>query len=236
MPVQNRLLRALPESNLQELLPLLEMYEMPNGAALELPGETVRHAHFFERGFASIMIHVGERTMEVGLLGREGMLGLPAMMGTDVAEYHAVLREDAVVHRVEVAALREFMGRRRAAGALLLRFIQAGVAQIAHLAFASTYLSISQRLARWLLMAHDRAAGDTVTITHATLADGLGVQRSGITLALRKLQKERAISASHRAITVIDRRRLIAEAAGSYGPAERAYRLLLGSEVSKSAP
>jgi CRP-like cAMP-binding protein len=232
--VQSRLLEAIPEADLQVLLPLLSERELGRGSILELPGKPVEHAYFLTQGFASILIDVGRRTMEVGLVGREGMLGLPAVLGAEIAEYRAVVRETVRAYEVPVAQLRELMGTRRSFGAVMLRYMQVGVAQITHTAFANAQLTIAQRLARWLLMAHDRVDGDVLRVTHAALSDALAVRRPGVTLALHELESEKAIRASYRAVTILDRDNLVARTLGSYGPAEGAYRQLLGHKIAKS--
>jgi CRP-like cAMP-binding protein len=223
-----RLLQAIPDADLQALLPLTVERELARGHVVELPGNPVEQAYFFTGGFASILIEVGSRTMEVGLVGREGMLGLPAVMGAEIAEYHAVVREPVRALQVPVAQLRELMTTRRALGAVMLRYMQVGVAQITHTAFANAQLTIAQRLARWLLMAHDRVEGDVLRITHAVLSDALGVRRPGVTMALHELESENLIRSVYRAVTILDREGLKAHTLGAYGPAENAYRLLLG--------
>ena len=233
--VRNLLLSSLPVAARSCLQPHLESRLVKRGSTIELPGKPVRYAHFFDEGFASILIRVQDRSTEVGVIGREGMLGLPAVLGAEVSDYKAVVVADALVRRIPVRLLREAIHAESALWAIMLRFIQAGVAQIAHTSFANSQLTISQRLARWLLMAHDRIDGDLIRVTHAVLSEALGVQRSGITLALHELEGEGYIRMLPRAVEIIDRERLNMRTVGSYGPAERAYRQLLGSEISKSA-
>ena len=111
--------------------------------------------------------------------------------------------------------------------------MQAGVAQLAHTAFANAQLNIPQRLARWILMAHDRIDGDTLQITHGVLSDALGVRRPGVTLALHELEGEQAIRSRPRALTILDREKLESRCHGSYGPAERAYQALFSENLSR---
>jgi CRP-like cAMP-binding protein len=233
--VRNLLLSSMPTKAFSRLEPHLERTELPRGTAIELPGKPIRYAHFFDEGFVSIFIRVQGRSTEVGVIGREGMLGLPAVLGAEMSDYRAVVVEEARVRRIPIETLRKLMRDERALWAIMLRFIQAGVAQIAHTSFANAQLTMTQRLARWLLMAHDRIDGDTVRVTHAALSEALGVQRSGITLALHDLDDEQAIRTLSRAVQIVDREKLAEKTMGSYGPAERAYSLLLGSEISKSA-
>lgn len=226
------LLNVAPTPDLEVLRPHLQEEVLPAGATIELPGKPVESAYFLDSGFVSLLIVVAGRKMEVGLVGREGMLGLPAVLGSSVASYHAVVRAEVHAHRIPAETLRRLVGERRALGAVLLRYMQTGVVQLTHTAFANAQLTIPERLARWLLMAHDRVGGDTVRVTHATLSQALGVQRPGVTLALHQLEEERAIRCTHRAVTIGDRDLLVEKTRGAYGPAERAYRALLGAEIA----
>lgn len=216
------------------MLPLMRECELARGQVIELPGTPVKYAYFFRQGFASILINVGDRNMEVGLVGREGMLGLPAVLGSEVAEYRAIVRESVRAYQVPVSQLRDFMSLRRSMGAVMLRYIQVGVAQLAHTAFANAQLTIAQRLARWLLMAHDRVDGDVLRVTHAALSDALGVRRPGVTLALHELEGEHLTRSLYRTVTILDREALVAKTLGSYGPTEAAYRLLLGQQMART--
>lgn len=231
--MQNLILHQLGTADFDHLKGLLVARELPRGTVLELPGAPVSHAHFLETGFVSVLLTVGRHTSEVGLVGREGMLGVPAVLGSPVASYRAVVREDARTLEIPVEKLRAVMGERRTVWASLLRYMQAGVAQITHTAFANAQLNIPQRLARWLLMAHDRIDRDTLQITHGVLSDALGVRRPGVTLALHELEGEGAIRSRPRAITILDRGRLERRCEGAYGPAERAYRALFGQAFSR---
>lgn len=228
------LFKIAPSSDMELLFPYLHDEAFDVGVEIGLPGKPIESAFFIESGFVSLLISVAGKRMEIGLVGREGMLGLPAVLGSPVADYHAVVREEVRAKRVQAETLRRLMGERRALGAVLLRYMQAGVAQLAHTAFANAQLTIAERLARWLLMAHDRIDGDTLRVTHATLSEALGVQRPGVTLALHQLEAEGAIRCTHRAITIGDRDRLAGRTLGAYGPAERAYGNLLGAGIAKS--
>ena len=233
--MQNLILRKLAPPDLAALVPALVARELPRGTVIELPGTPISHAHFIESGFMSVLLKVGRYTSEVGLVGREGMLGVPALLGAPVSSYSALVREDARTFEVPVARLRDLVAERQSIGAVVLRSVQASVAQLAHTAFANARLNIPQRLARWILMAHDRIDGDTLQITHGVLSDALGVRRPGVTLALHELEGEQAIRSRPRALTILDRTKLESRCDGSYGPAERAYQALFGEELSRAA-
>ncbi len=234
--MQNQILRRLHPSDLATIEPLLVVRDFPRGTVIELPGAPISHAHFIENGFVSVLLKVGRHTSEVGLVGREGLIGLPAILGAPVASYSAIVRQDARTFEVEVDKLRALIAERRPVGATILRCMQAGVAQLAHTAFANARLTIPQRLARWLLMAHDRIDGDTLQITHSVLSDALGVRRPAVTVALHELEGELAIRSRLRTLTILDRDKLERRCEGSYGPAERAYQALLGEDLARPRP
>jgi CRP-like cAMP-binding protein len=195
---------------------------------LDLPGRPVQNAQFIEGGFVSVLLKVGDVVSEIGLIGREGMLGVPAVLGSDVADYRVVARTDLSALQVPIEAMRQAVATRRAIAQLIIGFIQVGLVQIAHTSFANACQTIPQRLARWLLMAHDRMDMDTLVITHDALSHALGVRRPGVTLAIHELEGDHVIRSKLRALTILDREKLKAIAGPAYGPAEAAYDLLIG--------
>jgi CRP-like cAMP-binding protein len=226
--MRNRLLSALPSADLKALEPHLQLVELKAGSKLELPGTPSKHAHFIESGLISVVIKVGGTEAEVGLVGREGLIGVPAVLGSEVADYFGVVRHAGEAYRIEVDRLREVMAAHRSIGALVLRYVQAGTAQIIYSSFANGHLNVPGRLARWLLMAHDRIDGDTLTLTHDTLAAALGSKRPGVTTALHQLEGDGALRSRRNQIVIRDRDKLAAAAGPTYGPAERAYDSLIG--------
>lgn len=205
----------------------MQAIDLAMGHEIELPGEPIRHAHFLESGFASIVIGVGRGHSDIGLVGREGMFGLPAALGTDVAGYLAVVRQPARALIVDIGTFKKISAKSPAIGTLVLRFVQAQIAQLAYTTVAAQ-MTTTLRLARWLLMAHDRVDGDTLRITHNDLAKALNVRRPGITVALHDLEGERAIRSKRNALTILDRDKLTEMVGPAYGSAEAAYEQLIG--------
>lgn len=226
--MSNYLVGSMPDADRREFLSHGQSWVADVGQVVELPGDPVSYAHFPERGYLSILLTVGGRRWELGVVGREGMLGLPASMGTDIRAYGAIARERVEGIRLPVPKLREMMAERPALRRILVGFLQAGTAQITYTAFANAKLTIPQRLARWLLMLHDRSGSDDIVVTHRVLGEALSVRRAGITTALHLLEAAKSIRSTPRAIVIRDRSILVEMSAGSYGPAERAYKALIG--------
>lgn len=233
--IQNKLLCALAPDDLDALRPHLTPAELPLGLIVSLPGP--RHViYFIETGFVSIILPVGKLDTEMGLVGREGMLGVPAALGSDTTPYRVIVRHPGRALCMSVEAFRQVAATRPAVGALVLRFVQAEIAQLAYTSFANAYLSVPGRLARWLLMAHDRIDGETLTLTHDVLSFGLGVQRPRVTVSLHDLEGGHMIRSDRGKLTIRDRSKLEAFVGDCYGPAEAAYAQLIGSRLSKFAP
>jgi CRP-like cAMP-binding protein len=125
------------------------------------------------------------------------------------------------------------MEESRALRSLLLAYVQALLAQTTSTVLANGHAKLEERLARWLLMVHDRTDGMTITLTHEFLAVMLGVRRAGVTVALHLLEGKGLIRSTRRQIVILNRRGLIEEAHGSYGAAEEEYRRLIGSPLAR---
>lgn len=233
--IQNKLLRSLAPDDLDALRFHLTPVELPSGTNVTLPGPG--HAiHFIETGFLSIILPVGSLDTEMGLVGREGMLGVPAALGSDTTPYRAIVRHPGRALCVPIDTFRRIAAARPAIGGLVLRFVQAEIAQLAYTSFANAYLSVPGRLARWLLMAHDRIDGETLTLTHDVLSFGLGVQRPRVTVSLHDLEGGQMIRSDRGKLTIRDRSKLEAFVGDCYGPAEAAYAQLIGSKLRKCPP
>ena len=119
--MQSYILRKLAPSDLAAIEPWLATRDLPRGTVIELPGSPISHAHFIESGFVSVLLKVGRYTSEVGLVGREGMLGVPAVLGAPVSTYSAIVREDVRTSQVPVDKLRNLISERHSIGSIVLR-------------------------------------------------------------------------------------------------------------------
>jgi CRP-like cAMP-binding protein len=226
---RNRLLAALPPEDLARLWPRLEAVELPLRKVLHMPGEPIEAVYFPETGYVSMLAYMEDGdAAEVGLAGREGFIGLPVLLGTDRDDIEAMVQSPGTALRMDAQAFREELGGIPALRTLLLRFALVHHGQVARTAACNGRHHTDQRLARWLLMAHDRAEGDEFPMTHEFLSMMLGVRRSSITVAAGQLQKAGFIRYERGCIEVTDRPGLESVSCECYGVVRRAQDQLLG--------
>ena len=230
------LLNALPETDRAQLLSQLTPVEFAANQTLVLPDSASPHSYFIERGFVSAIIRVADTSMDVGLIGPEGMVGVPTLLGSEVTPYLIVVRQPVRALGIGIGALQTLMRRSMPLNDLVIRYVQAATAQVIYNSFASAHSHVGARVARWLLMAHDRSDGDTVGVTHTNLSTSVGVQRSGVTYALQDFESVQAIRTARGSVTIVDREKLKAVAGPAYGPAEAAYRALIPPLLSDPTP
>ena len=233
-PAHNGLLAALPLEDLARLRPSLQTVELPFDQTL-FPADGIVEAVLFpESGMVSLIatLEDGEQ-VEVGIVGREGLIGLPLIFGDDRSLVEARVQLGGTALRMDAAALRDGMGESAALRRLLLRYVLALHAQVTLTAGCNARHAIEQRLARWLLTAHDRAATDEFAITHEFMAMMLGVRRPGVSLAAGVLQRAGLIRYVRGRMTVTDRLGLEAASCECYHTAWREFGRLLGDGAAK---
>ena len=167
--------------------------------------------------------------VEVGLFGYEGMSGTPIILGAGQSPQASMIQVNgAPAIRMEAGEFTAACDRSSSLRLLLLRFVQAMNVQAASTAAANAHYALPERLARWLLMCHDRVDGDHLELTHEFMSMMLAVRRSSVTVTLHTLEATHAIRATRGVITILDRARLEEMAAESYGGPEAEYRRLIG--------
>jgi CRP-like cAMP-binding protein len=227
--VRNRLLAALSPADFSLLEPQLEPVPLPVRTCLAEPNRPIEHVYFLEQGIASVVASTPQgRRIEVGIIGREGLTGLPVLLGTDRTPHACFVQTAGSGWRIRADDLRRAMAASAALHQHLLRFVQAFMVQMGQTALANACHVIEQRLARWLLMCHDRVDGDDLATTHEFLSLMLSVRRAGVTVALQALEERGLISTKRGQIAVLDRARLEAVAGDSYGLCEAEYERLIG--------
>jgi CRP-like cAMP-binding protein len=197
---------------------------------LEEPREPITHAYFLDSGIASTVggTHGNDgRAIEIGLIGREGVVGLPLILGNHRATHAIYMQVAGKGQRIAAQAFREAISTSRTLHGLLLKFVQVFMVQLSQTAVANGRSKIEERLARWVLMASDRVDGPELPLTHEFLSIMLGVRRAGVTDAIHALAGHGLIRAERGNIRIIDRDGLEASANGCYGEAEREYRRLI---------
>jgi CRP-like cAMP-binding protein len=226
----NALLRALPASDRALLQPHLEQVPLKFREQLQVANRPVRDVYFPDSGLASVVaIGAGRRAQaEVAVVGWEGMTGIPVILGVDRSPCDVFMQIEGRGQRVSADNLRRCLNQSPTLLRCLLRFTHAFLMQSAYTALANAKGHIDERLARWLLMAHDRSEEDKLSLTHEFLALMLGIRRSGVTVALGHLESRGTIDMRRGAITVLDRAGLEAAANGLYGVPEAELRRLFG--------
>jgi CRP-like cAMP-binding protein len=223
---RNRLLAMLAPEDFS-ILPL-ERVSFALKDTLIQPNRPVDHAWFIERGLASLTINTGGKRVEVGMIGREGVVGAsPLLLGTDRTPLECFIQMPGEAYRIGAADLLACCDASPGLRTILLRSVQALTLQAAETAQANAVHTLSVRLARWLLLCRDRAEDDDMVVTHEIMSIMLGVRRPGITVATQVLEGHRLIRARRGRVTVLDRPGLEALAGSSYGMAEAEYEALL---------
>ena len=215
-PAVNRLLQALPSSDLRRVLAEVETVELAFGDVLYTPMERLGHVYFPTTSFISLIMSVDQSALEVGLIGNEGMFGVPLVLGVDVSPVRAVVQGAGSALRMDAARFCRELGRSQALKREIDRYVFVHLSQLAQNATCTRFHVVEERLARWLLMTQDRAHADNFHITQEYLAFMLGVRRVGVTKAASSLQKRSLIHYSRGNITVLDRRGLKAASCGCY--------------------
>ena len=228
-PSRNRLLSVLSDDDFALLQPHLQRVALPLLQDLERPNRRIERVYFIEAGIASIVAVQADGTrVEVGLIGREGMSGIAVVLGGDQSPHSTYIQVAGEGQRIAANELRTAMNASHALHSLLLKFAQVFMVQTAHTAVANARAHIDQRLARWILMAHDRTGDEAIPLTHEFLSLMLGVRRAGVTEALQSLKRQKLIDTGRNQIVVRNRKGIERKAGSSYGAPEKEYRRLIG--------
>ena len=215
--VANSMLAALPRKQYQRLLSGLESVALTFGEILHQPGERMQHVYFPGDSLVSLLTVVdGHLALEVGMVGREGMVGVPLSLGTDVSPVRALVQGAGTAMRMKSERFSQEIRKSPQLQHELGRYTRALMAQIMQTAACNRFHVVQARLARWLLMTRDRLRLDEFRLTHAFLGHMLGVRRVGVTTAASSLQKRKLIAYSRGKISILDHRRLERAACSCY--------------------
>jgi CRP-like cAMP-binding protein len=234
IPIENRLLAALPREEYGRLLPKLRPVSLSVDQVLHMPEEPIQYVYFPGNCVISMIYTMKDgATSEVGLVGNEGILGIRILFGAATTPQHSVVRIAGRALRMRANVLKEELGFGSPIQILLLRYTQALLTQIRQTAACNSLHTIDKRLCRELLMVHDRVKSDKLPLTHEIIARMLGTQRAGITLAAGSLQRDGLIRYSRGKITILDRTGLEACVCECYEVIKEEFSRLLGDQLSK---
>jgi CRP-like cAMP-binding protein len=226
---RNQLLASLSTDDLDLLEPHLASVTLGVRKRLETPNRRIEAVYFPESGFASVVaVQSNGKQVEIGLVGREGMTGLPIVFGNHRSPHSTYIQAAGTGKCISANELREATMSSLSLRNSLLKYAQAFGVQTSHTAISNAWAKMDVRLARWLLMAHDRIGDDALPLTHEFLSLMLGVRRPGVTDALNALRKQGLVSYHRGQITVRDRKGLERTAGDAYGIPEAEYRRLIG--------
>jgi CRP-like cAMP-binding protein len=206
---RNRILASLPKAELARLEPHLSPLLLPAGKTLLNPGEEIVYAYFLESGMASVVVAMADGNMvETGITGNEGVVGLPVLLGTKSMPTRTFMQIPGAGFRIKAQRLSQEFERPGKLRKQIHIYFQAHLVQTAQTAACNRLHDIAQRLARWLLICHDRMESDEFTITHEFLGHMLGTPRSTVTLAAGILHKAELVDYSRGRIRIRDRKGL----------------------------
>lgn len=216
-PSSNLLLAALPPDDLAQMLPQLDEVRVKAGQVLCEAGDPILHIYFPHDCLVSLLgVAEGRMTLEVGQVGREGMLGATTALGHDTTQVRAVVQRAGSASRMDGGRFRLEVSRNPALQRVLYRYTDSLLAQAIQIAVCSRFHVLEARLARSLLITRDRLQSDKFHLTHEFLAHALGVRRVGVTKAASALQQQGLINYSRGNIEILDPERLAAAACSCY--------------------
>jgi CRP-like cAMP-binding protein len=229
--IRNYLLASLSVDDFGLLARHLEPVRLELHNYLFRAGETISHVVFPESGIISLVADIEEGRFEVGMAGYESVVGVPVVLGVEHTPHTALVQGAGEGLRMTALQLQSAMNQSPSLRSILLRFVHTFMVQVSQTAYANAAYDIEARLARWILMSHDRVDGDELVLTHEFMATMLGTGRPGVTFAVQRLEGNGLIRATRGRLTVRNRQGLEDLAGNSYGMAEREYTNVLKFEI-----
>lgn len=234
-PCGNRLIDALPPRQRANLIAQCELVPMKFGSHLADKAHRIRYVYFPLTGFASLVIVIDEHMpLELNIIGNEGMLGAEMVLNTRIAPYTSVVQGSGTSLSLRASAFASLLDSSVDLRKICNRYFYVLVEQLAQSIACNCFHEVAKRLARWILMTHDRAHCNELRLTHAFLATMLGVRRSAVTIAAGELQQQRLIRYSRGRIRILSRSGLEKRACECYAAGVRAYETGLKLEAENS--
>ncbi len=227
--VKNRILAALPASEYAMVAKGLTHVDLHLGETLHRAGDRIDQVYFPDTGFISVLTVLSDGSpLEIGLIGAEGVAGVSVILGATASYSETMCQTGGGAFRMPVATFKDAVAQAPHMRDLLLRYVHVFGAQVAQTAACNAHHELGQRLARWLLAAHDRSGRAELSLTQDLIAVMLGVRRSTVSIAASTLQKAGVIRYQHGRITIVDRVGLENAACECYEAVASEYRRLFG--------
>jgi CRP-like cAMP-binding protein len=203
---KNRILASLPKAEILRLAPNLSAMDLPRGKMLLNPDEESTYAYFLESGLASVVIELANgNTVETSVIGSEGIVGIPGVLGAKSMPARVFMQIPGAGYRIKATRLQEEFEKPGTLHKVVNRYVQAHLVAISQTAACNRLHDIAERLARWLLICHDRMESDAFSITHEFLGHMLGTPRSTVTLAAGILHKAGLVDYSRGQVRIRNR-------------------------------
>jgi CRP-like cAMP-binding protein len=216
--IHNQILLNLPSNEREMLFPKLEFVRLKTHHVLHEPGDTLKSAYFCNSGLISVLsVFPDGKGVEVGLIGKEGFIGVPLVAGFRTSPTRAVTQIEASAFRVDSETLVVILRKSPELERRLQQFSQIMAMQVTQIAACNRLHEVDERLARWLLMSADRIESHSIPLTQELLGQMLGTRRSSVTVAAGILQKAGIIAHTRGDVEIIDRRKLEEVACECYG-------------------
>lgn len=227
--VQNRILALLPAADFDEIAPDLKHVILPQGTVLATTRQPIDYIYFLTAGIGSVVVTTPEgHRAEAGLFGFDGYVPTTAVTGIENSSHDVNIQVAAEAYRMDYDTFRHWMESNRNLTKLMIRSIEAFAVQLAYTAVSNAVHDINERLARWLLMCHDRVPGNEIALTHEYISVMLAVRRPSVTTSLHVLEGNGFINNAERGIITIRNRQALEEFAhDAYGRPEEEYRRLM---------
>lgn len=233
-PIENQLIARLPRKSRSSLMQLCEAVQLTMADVLCDGGKPIRNVYFPIAGFISLVTLLdGKPVLEVGMVGREGMLGAQMVLGIIREPLHAVVQGSGSAWRIGASAFRRELTGNKALKETLGQYLHVTATQLAGSAACLRFHQIGPRLARWLLMTQDRANSSSFKVTHEFLAFMLGVRRVGITTAAAGLQRQGLVEYHRGDIKILNRLGLEKAACSCYASDRKTYAELLPKAIAR---
>lgn len=226
--IQNKLLSILPQEDFVRVAEDLSHITLPRGTVLAKVGKPIEHVYFLTSGIGSLVATTPEgHRAEAGIFGFDGYVPTTAIAEVETSSHDVAMQVGGDAYRIEYGRFRALMDDTKSFSKIVIRSIEAFSVQLAHTAVSNAVHDVNQRLARWLLMCHDRVSGNEIELTHEFIAMMLAVRRPSVTTSLHTLEGNGFIKSQRGIITIRNRSALEEFAHDAYGKPEAAYRRLM---------